>query len=145
MIKETNEKINERANNYVLMCSKSKEIQDLWEPKKGDNCHHGFLPGGAYWFNIINSEVQTAKANKDYMIWLPRIEDYMKIFKISEERIHLFGTFWAIACHVCGMENKKYYMDNFDSLEQIFLGFFMDSDHNKRWNKEKEDWILEIK
>ena len=113
---------------YILMCEKAKEIQEL-PMKKNGNFYVDFM--GDICVYIEKDNDWNWQKNKE--IWLPRQDQLQDILK---------DTHWTIYGY---LEQITKFMSDYGSIdwswEQIWLGFLMKEKYNKIWNG--TDWVKE--
>lgn len=147
------------SKEYILMCEKAVEIQELWSKMDGDFCHFkddedygtgtGILFDGSvctsgwhnyhdYWY-IPNGS-----------IWLLRQDQLQEIlWKTEREGIEkstdaeVQGYYWDLMLEVFEClefyDAECYDYDHLKSMEQLWLAFVMKEKFNKIWNG--ENWI----
>jgi len=129
------------SKEYIKMCEKAREIQELWFRENGN-----FV----FWKATNSIKIITDTFNTDDLkifIWLPRqdqlqdmvIEKWKKGIKEGNSYrgypisfIEDFNQF--IRCQIA----QKYNCVNW-SMEQLWLAFVMENLYNKTWNG--EGWI----
>lgn len=146
------------SEEYIEMCSKATEVQDLWEPKIGDCVGllnnlpkvsiltHLDSKKYYYHFNGIDNWPWSA-ATKNFkndtdIIWLSRqdqLQDIIQQIAIADTNIKVGVTYWA---------NQFVELDEFlkipaegeppDTWEQVWLQFLMFKKFNKTWDG--TDW-----
>ncbi len=121
---------------YILMCEKAPEVQELWDIRKGD-----FVFGGKMPVYVI---YKNQESKLDY-IWLPT-QSQLQGMLWNEERegiekstdSEVQGFYWDLMKEV--FECLKWYDDecydynHFTSMEQLWLAFVMKEKFNKTWN-----------
>ena len=116
------------SKEYILMCEKAKEIQEL-PMKKNGNFYVDFM--GDICVYIEKDNDWNWQKNKE--IWLPRQDQLQDILK---------DTRWTIYGY---LEQITKFMSDYGSIdwswEQIWLGFLMKEKYNKIWNG--TDWVKE--
>lgn len=143
----------DKSEEYILMCSKAKEIQKEWKPKKGD-----YIWGETGLFNdepyiwVIGDNINYDKKLSYYecsycegnyndfkwFIWLPTQSQLQEMvdYTVWFEKIYRFYD-W--------IQKDKFdskwesIFDKFKSLEQLWLGFIMWEKYQKEWNG--SEWI----
>ena len=108
---------------FINMCEKAKEIQKrrpFLVTLHTVNIPEYDLKGNC-WFN---------KNNKIF-VWLPRQDQLQEMIVNPTLNISEFSK-WALEA----IENADYYMQ-FDSWEQLWLGFVMKKKFGKAWNGEE--------
>lgn len=143
------------SENYIKMCKKAIQIQDLWEYKQGD----WFVDKDFYKYgvNVLENDIrddssgdyfysktELIKSLKDNdSIWLPRQDQLQEMIK-GEKHMHLLFT--EIAAYFHGsidpfmqVGRDNYTVDSDNSAEQMWLGFVMAKKYQKQWDG--EDWI----
>lgn len=123
---------------YINMCKKATELQEMWEPKEGDyvyikrvgdssghvKCIGFFNLNSGYLF-YKDEEKVVIRENMDTVVWLPR-DDQL----IERSTLH-----WSDIIDYCGLEHSDYKL----SFEIALLKIVMYKVFNKVWNV--EDWI----
>jgi len=115
---------------YILMCEKAKEIQEL-PMKKNGNFYVDFM--GDICVYIEKDNDWNWQKNKE--IWLPRQDQLQDILKDTHWTI--YGYFEQITKFMSDSGSMDW------SWEQVWLGFAMKEKYNKIWNG--TDWQKEIK
>jgi hypothetical protein len=141
------------SKEYIKMCEKATEIQDLWD--KSDNSENF----GDFYFPSIKDNHEQKVRCVDYefpypafstegLIWLPRqgqLQEMCEIDKYESERLpkalalldtmitHFHEGWWD------GGWNPSKYACSFTSMEQLWLAFVMGQKYGKTWNR--NEWI----
>lgn len=130
------------SKEYIKMCRKATEIQELWEPKKGD----AYILGidicylGCHWQECIGCQYEVNELRGE-CIWLPRQDQLQDMVQTDGHKstliVHLIN--WM-------QDNIKYFKDAepeeqypTDSLEQLWLAFVMYEKYQKMWLKNR--WV----
>jgi len=120
------------SDQYVRMCQKAEEIQNLWSPQEGDVfadelCH----------VSIVNPMIldhwRTKEKKKDDYIWLPR-QDQLQALVFSIYEKNCYWMFEECYKHLQLPQPTK-----LESMEQVWLSFVMKERSGKIWNG--ENWI----
>lgn len=113
---------------YINMCQKAVEVQELWEPQEGDWYISKTLLFCMQWSLVIDFV-----NDKTGIIWLPRQDQVQKILDMTDP--HIITTridLWWKQDHIftgfCG------------SMEQLWLAFVMQEKYNKTWDG--RDWVV---
>jgi len=116
------------TSEYIEMCRRAAEIQDIWEPNSGDFTYLADIQS----VNIF-AYGQKRECSE---IWLPR-QDQLQEMVYNEDRPRAWDLFCDfdefIITH--SRENGDYTL----SAEQLWLAFVMHENFNKKWNGER--WI----
>lgn len=138
------------SSEYINMCRKAKELQEMWEPMQGD-------------FFILYDEIECIgnfsedlypidwreefPVSKKNCTWLPRIDQLITLLnKAQNEELHDVGKRFSKCSeldtlgsifHNCAVGD--YYDKETFTVEQLFLVELYDTKYNKSWDG--EDWI----
>jgi len=134
------------SKEYVEMCRKAVEIQELWKPEAGDwtlSHRDGVKPLDSITISLAGLTpfgANGARIRSD-MIWLPR-QDQLQEMVCSDIRILIdsfVDCFNGIACIKLssGMKNSGLHIIDFDSMEQLWFAFVMHEKHGKKWDGEE--------
>ncbi len=129
---------------YILMCEKAKEVQKQL-PLFSERIHSFFWAdnkiGG--WIEVVNTKT------KKY-IWLPRQDQLQKIIiekknSLTNKKLEKNIAISRLQCWFSqgtsmNWEENWYYWQ-FDSMEQLWLGFVMSKKYGKIWDG--KDWMKE--
>ena len=142
---------------YIEKCSKATEIQELWErndsdiylPPKPDptsveqwvlDCWDAWMPcfvGMEYHYHILDWD-------GDDCIWLPRQEDLQKMVIDPGFEEYWPGGYIALLMHWIG-EKPDEKIRQCHSIEQLWLGYVMETNYNLVWKEEipckKGEWV----
>jgi len=99
------------SKEYIQMCEKAVEVQELWNPKQKD---------------------YRAMGNERFEVWLPRQDQLQGM--VNDNFWLQLGTFsvWIQT------PSEEKYRIKFKSMEQLWLAFVMKEKFNKIWDG--EDW-----
>lgn len=119
---------------YIDMCRKATELQEMWEPKEGD------------WF-VLYDEIETIGGysedlhpidyreefpiSKKNCVWLPRIDQYCDIVPME------WGLFAEKCSELCQLKEHGLY--KYPTFEKAAIAVVMKNMYRKNWNG--EDWI----
>ena len=118
------------SQEYILMCGKTKEIQDMWGARSGDFC-----------FNIDKDIIDVCGVDEydDLQIrgeiWLPRQDQLQEMINTDDalwrtgRLARMFYEFiqnWGVITYI-------------PSMEQSWLAFIMSEKYGKDWDG--NDWI----
>ena len=132
------------SKEYILMCEKTTEIQELWGYKEGDFfAHAGHTPPKI----LIVDDTENSYGDFDCACcegkrtWLPRQDQLQDII------IEYWGEVDCSNSHVVVLDDFSEYVLNecpketisMNSLEQLWLAFTMKEKYNKKWDG--EEWI----
>lgn len=137
------------SKEYIEMCSKAKWIQDKWILANGDYLQRatfvGIYSGNQYAYSInLNEHTEQRyiphsrevswRIIKTEYTWLPRQDQLQDMFKdlyvdpIPRKLVYALWNWIA-------KTSPKYD----DSMEKLWLGFYMHEKYNKEWVK--GEWI----
>jgi len=139
---------------YILMCQKATEIQEVWRPAAGDfmattnrteppNVVVNYI--GRTWsgmkrlaFNLDDKECFSS-----LMTWLPRqdqLQDMMIVDTFDTyELFCMFDGDFLEQYEVGGQVRMPKWVNGSWSLEMFWLSVIMKEKHNKVWNG--QDWV----
>ena len=142
------------SKEYIEMCRKAPEIQELWKPEVGDiakmwlyrtkfigcviNIHSGF----------VDLEQGYGNQTKKELIWLPRQDQLQDIIGIGEHADEITKC-RCLDCVI--LDFYKFWRDRdpindgtalLTSMEQLWLAFVMHEKYRKKWDG--EEWIFDI-
>lgn len=135
------------SKKYIKMCSKAKEIQELWKPRAGDfNFKNGEVDIGIY-----GMYVDITQSGRP--IWLPRQDQLQDLIKEDYRSVpnKKYISFRGMSEYFYKFvdENQLQMIDKngnktcvCESMEQLWLAFVMREKYNKIWNG--RDWVKEI-
>lgn len=122
------------SSEYIEMCRKATEIQELWKPKKGD----WFLPGENMNIRLcirdggLLDQLNSLWMKKD-STWLLRQDQLQGMIKKSNKpviiQLHFFKT-WVYGQH-------EDYIQILSTWEQLWFAFVMHEKYNKKWDGKK--------
>ena len=122
---------------YILMCEKAKEIQEL-PMKKNGNFYVDFMGD----IQIYMEKDNDWDWQKNKEIYLPRQDQLQEMVKDSLDRkLTKFCVFSMNNLKATPMMDRPNI--KFDTMEQLWLAFVMKKKYNKVWNG--TDWEKEIK
>jgi len=116
------------SKEYVKMCEKAVEIQELWKPQNDDLYTFGYNHE-----SYIFTERKLTKKEIIAYIWLPRQDQLQKMLYDKYPRwigLLLFFSDW--------LADNTSAEDEISTPEQLWLAFVMKEKYNKIWNG--EDW-----
>ena len=135
------------SEQYIKMCD-CPEIQEQWKPEKGDWYQLGIKidrsPSicilGCHWNKCSGCRAEVESLKKE-CIWLPRQDQIQKIMKYLSLWELMYG-FWKYIqdLNYLGTKPDEYLIKNFNSMEQLWLAFYMKEKHNKVWDG--ENWKI---
>lgn len=126
----------DNSKQYVEMCEKAKEIQELWEPEDGDFVfYHHSLGNGKEEICVEVGHNSTADR------WLPR-QDQLQEMVRGRNPIPA-ALLWDFARWEDDASFSRYGLKSWEDLsfEMLWLAYVMHKLHNKVWNG--TDWIAE--
>ena len=112
---------------YINMCRKATELQEMWEPKEGDFYVRDGYPVGAYCTDyFIYYVTEDEDEWKIKVTWLPRIDQLIEMFPLG----------WKAM-----LQDILNFVKPGDtpSIESECIKAIMYYNHDKSWNG--EDWI----
>ena len=132
------------SKEYIKMCEKAKEIQNLWKPRTGDVFAHihpeklrivernpiyeaGVGHTLAEKGDIIPLAINFTNRQSNY-IWLPRQDQLQEIVSSNVDKLLDAFSIWEEGT---GFIRER---DNFTSMEQLWLAFIMEEKYKKIWN-----------
>ena len=126
------------SKEYIDMCRRAVEIQELWEPKSGDF---------TYLADIQSVNIFAYGQKKECSeIWLPRQDQLQGV--VDWESRGENGTYYQTYALKNWSSDQIYSMrysnsdeafnDKYDSLEKVWLAFVMDEKYGKKW--EDGEW-----
>lgn len=135
------------SKEYINICEKAEEIQELWNWSDGDFVHSKDRRN--YSIHIIEQDMRDHFNQKEY-IWLPRQDQLQEILS-EDEAIYVILTefnefaFGEHDYHEILVSHQSYpilllnWAEKGTGFEVLWLAFFMKKKYNKIWNY--EDWI----
>ena len=136
------------SKEYIEMCRKAVEVQELWEPNVGDLTDCGLIlkiyPGMYYTYKKESGHFFNVP-KKENPIYLPRQDQLQDMIGISKMfdfygLVETFNRFATGKTCVVGSENQNIaHLKQFKSMEQIWLAFVMHAKYSKKWDG--SDWI----
>ncbi len=113
------------SEQYINMCRKAKELQEMWKPEPGDFYK---LPGHFITCIVLKNSLIDVNAT-----WLPRIDQWITI--------HLNRTWGETQIDTCIylFREENFIHENYASPEQYMLTTWYYNSFQKIWNG--EDWI----
>lgn len=137
----------DKSFKYIEMCSKALEIQEVWQPKKGDwfalpdkktdICLEDENPR-----NLTGNCLEISHENKKVVsltkrVWLPRQDQLIELSQfpgIKFSKNTLIFLKWA---DKRGPDNFTPNKKRFDTLEKLRLSYLMEFKFKKIWYKEE--------
>jgi len=143
------------SKEYILMCEKAKKLQIMWKPVLTDiifdkmtshveilglleDAHRRYYQ---FWEGINQNDISIFS---NY-IWLPRQGQLQDMIGSYKEAFNLFCHYgWRISegydtyCGKPDRDLQNTYIEQFTSMEQLWLAFVMKEKYNKQWNG--KDW-----
>jgi len=130
------------SKEYIKMCRKAEEVQELWEPIPGDFAYDIRYKDPIiiinydkntyiYGFNLVNElefeECVLYFNSENDLIWLPRQDQLQDmVYKTSDHPYTLIAQFFDFV-HTDDMPMKT-------SMEQLWLRYVMHEKFNKVWD-----------
>ena len=124
------------SEQYMKMCKEAEEIQKIWELEDGDFYinpqKHLKVKAYGYWHHSRTAfEAWKQKRN----IWLPRQDQLQTIVMDDDAFFWVLEEFHSFVFEIYG----PYCVDNFDSPEQLWLAYVMESKYGKLWDG--KEWV----
>ncbi len=142
--------MNVRNLNYANMVKEAQDIlNEIWIPTIGDLAIDESGMVGV----IINRDKQEIKVDPDNLyhayvgvslvhnnkvwqshtpIWMPRLDQIIEFTAGNVYPGRYLESFWAWA--------DANYTSNFIEVREYAFAYYMDKEHNKRWNFEEKKW-----
>lgn len=116
---------------FIKMCQKAEEIQQLWKPKSGDLFMYKVAFGPRPWMLSpdIEGAIITWEGKQKDRFWLPRQEDLQKICMEQQ-----FPDARSLKLN---FEARDF---PFEDLNKEWILFTMEFCFGKIWNPEKRTW-----
>ena len=119
------------SKEYILMCEKAIEIQELWKCDTGD---FNYSPGHDI---VFIADIRTRwRSRKQKNVWLPR-QDQLQDIIPGLPLNHVL----RISKFVDNLDDGSGTILKWDSMEQLWLALIMYNKFSKRWNG--KDWTNE--
>jgi len=127
---------------YIEMCSKAKQLQDLWKPKIGDFC----IDMGDLWYIQDNTKLNYVKGVRKDDTWLPTEEQLqgLVIAPTMERPVDMLFRFakWSIPFRCHTSKQQKF------TIKQLWLSYLMEQIYgmiwgNGEWHKIRVKNLLE--
>jgi len=149
---------------YVKMCEKAEDIQKLWQPQCGDIMYDenwglikGSNPGlvmlstfrilkGDGWKGEVHASFYSYQSNgfknlkkfKEGKIWLPR-QDHLQEMFIHSHPVNKWDDEWTTLTNmfngfISWWDTGNVARGKFNSMEQLWMAFFMLKKYYKTWN-----------
>lgn len=115
------------SEQYIEMCRKATELQEMWEPSLGDFYYSDFSKLVCVMSDHMQFNRDKLKEYSD-AIWLPRIDQLIELSGMGWYNFMLFGV--RIADHA-GVFMQP--------MQEHFIMCLMHYKYKKKWNG--EDWI----
>jgi hypothetical protein len=117
------------SDEYIKMCEKAEEVQKEWKPTNNDYQHR--IPN-----KITKEDYNNHKINltKKYHIWLPRQDQIQEMMNFKTYQVGWFSG-WV---HDLDYNNKEKWQQ-FDTMEKLWLAFYMEEKYGKVWNG--DEWF----
>ena len=140
------------SKDYILMCSKATEIQNMrsWTiltesyNLESNDFYFGFHPLTEQ-DEVIYESLSTFRQH-NIKAWIPRqdqLQDMVKGKVMNKLRKFFeFVNSSTILFHVNYLDDT---LEQFTSMEQLWLSYVMKENYNKIWDSEKQDWIKQNK
>lgn len=119
------------SKEYIEMCRKAAEIQEVWEPKDGDFSTGDFSTG----VGSVIVQMPSKWSWKPKVIWLPR-QDQL------QDMVDWSGYGYKVST-ICYQIDEFYEKGGivWGSMEQLWLAFVMHEKYGKKWNG--GDWVCQ--
>lgn len=124
------------SKEYIEMCQKAQEIQDN-KPTDFIIDNHNYLVIGEN--SGKNNEIDGFYERGEYA-WLPKQDQLQNMIKTDSYLLKdkTRGIRLAEYCEGWCLSNE--YMEQFETMEQLWLATVMEENYNKRWNFETKEW-----
>ena len=145
--------------NYIEMCFKARELQDVWQVRIGDlYINQRWL---AHYENTdecrkkMNQDIRVVQTTvgetpdrnffiKDNYTWLPRVDELYELSRKINGSVYFPVSMMELICKTWRENQHTVFRLNYnqsDSLEQIWLAFWMLTQHDKAWDDKLRDWV----
>lgn len=125
------------SKEYIDMCQKATELQDMWNPAaqdtvKPDNFVCAMVvtnieSDGALGFGDFGNTYQSG------CVWLPSHDQIHELFPDVFGTVgNMMGFNFLLFLVIQTQEQSEYY-NSFGSIDQLFLAFIMDYKYSKAW------------
>ena len=121
------------SKEYIEMCRKAVEVQELWSPISGDVSYLMDIDCVSIWsYGLYKTDISCAE------IWLPR-QDQLQDMVGEDTDYHTLMKFdtWVFTL---ARIYDDIIIEKF-SMEQLWLAFVMHEKYGKKWDG--EDWVKE--
>jgi len=135
------------SEKYIEMCSKASEIQELWKQDKGE-----YVAVYSSEWEYLDKDHQVRKktfkeivilgvdgnyvTDESLCVWLPRQDQLQEIMEID---IHSVRPFIILDQLMDRYITRYGYL--LETIEQLWLAFFMSEKYKKYWDNKLQDWI----
>ena len=147
---------------FIDMCDKSTEIQDLWKSDKhnaGERLFYSFVckrdsgfvkfvnpkhGSTQYVLNFLANELRIFPPPQIFkeLIWLPTQADFQELMQRHyENEIGDRVDDFSLINHFNNRIQRTICTFLPDSLEKFWLVYFMTFVYGKKWGKRKKDWV----
>lgn len=146
------------SREYIEMCEKAQEIQiskkhyylrdEFFYNRYGEICtvvnidiNEGCnIPKLAFFDDstLVSDWVKEEELSK--LIWLPRQDQLQEMIEIDEYLLENKTRGLRLAEHCEGWCLSDKYMEQFETMEQLWLATVMKEKYNKQWNPENKEW-----
>ena len=137
------------------MSEKAIKIQEEWKLGVGDFTNWGEIISEQFGFDYFKVWMQEDLGRADSTTWLPRQDQLQKMLANDdeldysmEELITGFHAFYIVSegtmPHKVQIEEADKwadYINQFMSLEQLWLAFVMHEKYQKQWSEDKQEWL----
>jgi len=122
------------SEQYIKMCEKAEELQEIWEPQPFDNfCYRHHREDAPWWWSKLDRFGEINK-KRDIHIWLPRQDQLQEMLKVDYDQRII--SIWEMERF---LEFYKTKWKIFETMEQLWLAFVMKEKYGKIWDGKK--WI----
>jgi len=126
------------SSEYIKMCEKASEIQNMWEPSTPDFV---VLRGSREVDCIGARKFSEVRVPDD--VWIPRQDQLQEMVVTDSGGLpywSLLSRFydWALESGAGGGTKVSYKRA---SMEQLWLAFVMNEKYHKEWDFEKKEWV----
>ena len=119
------------------------EIQEQWKKEQyGDILavydRKRTYENGSHYYTLLIAGGPPIRKSKN-RIWLPRQDDIQKMMKgVPAGFIKVLYNY--IYGGIDGIDIAHYFL-NFETMEQLWLAFYMHEKHSKVWSSKEEKWV----
>lgn len=121
------------SKEYIKMCTKAHEIQELWQGEVGDVFSHLYSDPPTIKTVVdeaIRGQIRTFKnlKSRHFRIWLPRQDQLQEMVIKDLWLVPMIHKFYKWCCE------EAIAVQRLRGMEQLWLAFVMKEKFNKKWN-----------